>query len=144
MSVLLTRAARALTVTRDTNVFDVVKAMADCGVGAALVMHGQRPAGIFTGRDLMTRVVLQGRDAKATAVGTVMTPTVLTVSSDAAPADAKRLMLEHHVRHLPLVRSDGAVLAMVTMRRLLEEEADVLRSEAEGLENYAGYDDATG
>ena len=53
-------------------------------------------------------------------------------------------MLEKNVRHLPIVDADGRVLRMLTMRHLLEEEADELRSEATGLENYASYDGATG
>jgi CBS-domain-containing membrane protein len=58
--------------------------------------------------------------------------------------DAKQRMIGMRVRHLPIVDDDGRVLGMLTMRKLLEEEADVLRSEATSLENYAGYDGATG
>ena len=144
MGVLLTSAERASTVTRDTKVFDVVREMSERGVAAALVTHDDRPIGIFTLRDLMTRVVLRDLDAKTTTVGAVMTPTVLTVSPDTTPAEAKQTMLDRRVRHLPVVGADGRILGVVTMRRLLEEEADVLRSEATGLANYAAYDDSTG
>jgi len=73
-----------------------------------------------------------------------MTAPMITIHVDADPREAKQRMWEKRVRHMPIVDGDGRVLGMLTMRRLLEEEADVLRSEATSLENYAAYDGATG
>ena len=144
MSVLLSKSDAALTVTPETTIHDVVQAMEDRGVAAAIVVERDRPIGIFTTRDLMSRVVLRDLDAERARVGEVMTSKLVVVRADTDPVEARQRMIEHAVRHLPVVDGDGRVLGMLTMRRLLEDEADVLRSEATSLENYAGYDGATG
>jgi CBS domain-containing protein len=144
MSVLLSKAETPLMVPTDATVFDVVRAMDERNAGAALVMQRGRALGIFTTRDLMTKVVLHGLDPKKAKVGDAMTGRLVTIRPHHDLDEAKQRMLGRRVRHLPIMDDDGRVLGMLTMRRLLEEEADVLRSEAISLENYAGYDGATG
>jgi CBS domain-containing protein len=129
---------------KEATVFEVVRAMDEKNVGATLVVHHGRAVGIFTTRDLMTRVVLRDLDPKTARVGDVMTTRLITIRAHRDVDDAKQRMLGNRVRHLPIVSDDGRVLAMLTLRRLIEEEADVLRSEAMSLENYASYDGATG
>ena len=64
--------------------------------------------GIFSERDLMTRVVLEQRDPSTTHVGEVMTTGVVSVDSDTSTHDAMELMTSERVRHLPV--TDGARL----------------------------------
>lgn len=144
MSVLMGKAESATIVPSTTSVFEVVRRMEEGDTGAVVVARDGEPIGIFTSRDVMKRVVLAGLDAKRVPVGEAMTKPMFTLGVDADPHEAWQRMLERRVRHLPLVDGDGRVVGMLTMRRLLEEEADVLRSEATSLENYASYDGATG
>ncbi len=88
-------------------------------MGAVVIRHGPGPVeGIFTERDLMKRVVHEGRDPKTTGVGDVMTPNVRKVGPDATIDEALRLMVVHGYRHL-LVEDKGKVLGLVSIRDLM-------------------------
>jgi predicted O-linked N-acetylglucosamine transferase (SPINDLY family) len=65
-------------------------------------------AGIFTERDVMTKVVAARRDPDTTLLAEVMTPNPDTIAPDNAASDALDMMRKHNYRHLPVV--DGARL----------------------------------
>ena len=60
-------------------------------------------AGIFTERDLMTRVVAQHRDPETTQVGDAMTADPVTISPDTTLEQALEVMVANHFRHLPIM-----------------------------------------
>ena len=96
-------------VTPETTVLEAVDRMCVAHVGALLVVRGDTLVGVFSERDLMTRVVLDQRDPASTAIGEVMTPGVVSVSLTTSPHDAMSIMTTGRVRHLPV--TDGARLA---------------------------------
>jgi len=134
----------AISVPRDASVRDAARAMVENRIGAVLVTDGGKPAGIFSERDVMCRVLLPGLDADATRVGDVMTAPLLTYPSIGSARDAKTLMLDRHIRHLPVTGEDGAVLGMLSMRHLMQDQIEDLKDEVDALDAYAGYDGATG
>src|SRR6185437_2641181 len=64
----------------DDNVMEVAQAMVERNIGAVPVVREGRLAGVFSERDLMRRIVVEGRDPHATKVGEVMTREPLSVS----------------------------------------------------------------
>ncbi len=133
-----------ISIRRDQTVIDAVRTMAEMRVGAVLVLDDGWPAGIFTERDIMIKVVLEGRDPDRTLIADVMTSPVLSVHESASPQEAVRLMMSRHIRHLPLVDDRGVVQGVLSMRHLVGDELDELQTSVRSLENYAGYDGATG
>jgi CBS domain-containing protein len=108
-----------LTTTAFTTVADAAAMMSHKGVGAIVVRTGSGPIeGIFTERDLLSRVVSEGRDPKTTKIATVMSPDVRAVPSDTTIADALRLMVEHRYRHL-LVRDGDVLVGLISIRDLM-------------------------
>jgi len=96
-------------VTPEATVLEAVDRMCAAKVGALLVVRGDTLIGVFSERDLMTRVVLDHRDPASTAIGEVMTPGVVSVPLGTSPHDAMSIMTTGRVRHLPV--TDGARLA---------------------------------
>jgi CBS domain-containing protein len=96
--------------------------------------------GIFTERDLMLRVVNQARDPGATLVREVMTVEVKTITEDFTSEEASGVMLEEHLRHLPVVDETGRVLGLLSMRALLEDRLHDLNREVRSLEQYLAND----
>jgi CBS domain-containing protein len=92
-------------------VFEAIAAMADKGVGALLVLDGDRLAGIVSERDYTRKVILKGRSSKEELVEEIMTRDVVTCSPDETVEEAMRLMTDRRIRHLPVV--DGARVAGV-------------------------------
>ena len=99
-------------------VLDVVQAMVDRNIGAVPVVNEGLLVGIFSERDLMRRVVAEGRDPGKTPLSEVMTEDPLTVCPDEAPESCMLLMRRHGFRHLPIC--DGKQLVgIVSLRDIL-------------------------
>ncbi|MDH3594718.1 MAG: CBS domain-containing protein [Rhodospirillales bacterium] len=95
--------------------------MRDRNVGSVLIVEDGRLEGIFTERDMVHRVVAEGRDLDGTALGEVMTRDPDTVSPDTTALDALRRMQDGGYRHLPVVAA-GRVVAVVSRRDFLGGE----------------------
>jgi CBS domain-containing protein len=93
-------------VAPDATVLEAVEAMCLARVGALLVMDDAMLVGIFSERDLMTRVVLTQRDPSVTRIGEVMTRELVCVRPDTLPGEAMALFTDYRVRHLPVVDSN--------------------------------------
>ena len=83
--------------------------IAHAGATAALVREADRgaPLGILTERDVLARVVAQGRDASALGVGAVMSSPVLTARPDELLIEAYARMVRHTVRRLVVMDLDS-------------------------------------
>lgn len=99
-------------------VIDVVRYMVERHIGAVAVTSGGKLAGIFSERDLMKRVVAEGRDPKSLKVGEVMTREPLTVRPDDSLDYAMELMKQHGFRHLPVCAGEE-LSGLISMRDLL-------------------------
>jgi CBS domain-containing protein len=106
-------------VPASASVADAVAVMSSKGIGAIVVRSpGGSVEGILTERDLMRRVLNEGRDAKSTPVTAVMSPTVRRVASTVTVEEALRLMVVHNHRHL-LVEDGTQVQGLVSIRDLM-------------------------
>ena len=99
-------------------VMNVVGYMVERHIGAVAVLEDGKLSGIFSERDLMRRVVAEGRDPKTLKVGEVMTRDPLTVRPDDCLDYAMDLMKQHGFRHLPVCTGDQ-VSGLISMRDLL-------------------------
>jgi CBS domain-containing protein len=99
-------------------VLEVAQAMVARNIGAVPVLRGGVLVGIFSERDLMKKVVAEGRDPRTTRLEEVMTEDPLTVSPDETVENCMVLMRRHGFRHLPIC--DGKqLLGVVSLRDLL-------------------------
>ena len=89
--------------------------MAQRSVGAVAVIEGEELVGIFTERDLLTRVVAVGREPDHVALAEVMTRQPQTVDSRRSLVHGLSLMLANRHRHLP-VFDNGRVVGMLSCR----------------------------
>ena len=126
---------RLVILKPNTSVLEAARALDNNQVGAIVVQHEGRVAGIVTDRDLAVRVLGQGLDARNTTLAKVMTEDVVTLPPDGSRTDALRLMQERRIRRIPLV-AEGAVVGVVTLDDLfadeaasLEDFADVVRAQ---------------
>ena len=99
-------------------VLDVVQAMVDRNIGAVPVVADGLLVGIFSERDLMRRVVAEGRDPGKTPLAEVMTEDPLTVRPDESPESCMLLMRRHGFRHLPICQGRQLV-GIVSLRDIL-------------------------
>jgi CBS domain-containing protein len=116
-------------------VFEVAELMSRARVGCIPVLEGDRLVGVFSERDLMTRVVVEGKDPHRTIVSAVMTSEVITARLDDRVEHCLDKMRSCGCRHLPVV-ADGRVIAMISMRDLMRDEIEEQVEEIRGLREY--------
>jgi len=109
---------KPVTASAQITVAAAARLMKERRIGALLVVHDGRLAGIFTERDALFRVVAEGRDPAKTLVADVMTPNPRTISPDRPFGHALHLMYEGGFRHVPVV-DDGRPLGVVSARDAL-------------------------
>ncbi len=90
-------------------VFDAIKLMSEKGVGALLVMEGEKLVGIVTERDYARKVILEGKSSRQTPVKDVMTARVLYVGPERTIEECMALMTDKRVRHLPVVENKRVI-----------------------------------
>ncbi len=107
-----------------TTVHDAILFMASKNIGAVVIvdnLQSKRLRGIFSERDLMKRVVLEGLDPKKTKIDDVMTKNVAVGNAGEAYDACLETMRKIRSRHLPIVDGEK-LIGMVSMRDLMEEK----------------------
>jgi CBS domain-containing protein len=122
-------------VTPEQSVLDAIKVLASENIGAAIVMSGERLAGIFSERDYTRKVILKGRSSDSTRVEEIMTANVVVVSPRTKTRDCMALMTEKNIRHLPVV-DEGRVIGMVSIRDIVSDIIADQDFTIEQLEHY--------
>ena len=120
------------------SVRDVARTMSERNIGAIAVLDSGKLVGIFSERDVLTRIVAEGRNPDDTRVDSVMTKDIIV----AAPADdineALQKMHEYNCRHLPVVQG-GNLVGMISIRDLLQVDDDANRAKATFLRELVTY-----
>lgn len=110
-----------LTVSADATIGEAAARMAERGVGAVVVLDGERIAAILTERDVM-KAVAAGRDGSAP-VSAWMTRHPDTIEPTDTTDHAASLMIHGGFRHLPVLE-DGRVVGIVSIRDLMRVALD--------------------
>ena len=114
---MLERDRRVVRAGPESTVHAAARLMAENGCGSILVMEGERLLGIFTERDLLTRVAAAEKSLERTHLREVMTHNPDTVRADEPVKEAIRKMDEFSYRYLPVLE-DGRVIGVISTRHL--------------------------
>jgi CBS domain-containing protein len=109
-----------VTAKPDTSLKEAIDMLYKRHVGSLVVTDADnRCVGIFTERDLI-RVVARSVDLESP-IEEVMTSNVVTIGEEASVEEARRLIVTHGVRHLPVLNSKGEVAGLFSVRKLLDD-----------------------
>lgn len=118
-------------------VMDAVEMMVENKKGAVIVVEeGVGMSGVFTERDVMTKVVATGRDPEVTVLRDVMTTDVVMLPASSSLDHAIRVMGKNGIRHLPVEDKNHNIIGVISLRHLLHEKVDMVVSELNTLESY--------
>lgn len=132
------KGSQVFTVDELATVLDAAREMNAKRVGALVVTRGGggQVAGIFTERDILTRVVAGERDPKTTRVRDTMTPDPIICALNTDLDQVRAVIREKRVRHIPVVER-GELRGMVSIGDLNQIEARILAETIVYLEQYA-------
>jgi CBS domain-containing protein len=111
------------TVEGSQSVLDVARFMVERNIGAVPVLEHGKLVGIFSERDIMKRVLVEGKDPRKEKVADVMTPNPLVVTADESFEKCMLLMKQHGFRHLPIVE-EHKLIGLLSLRDLLLHEVN--------------------
>jgi CBS domain-containing protein len=104
----------------DKPVAYAAKMMKQEDVGLAPVVEGDRLVGTLTDRDIVVRVVAEGKNPEEVSVREIASTDLVTVDPQQDLAEALRLMASNQIRRLPVVEEDGRLVGVLA-------QADVAR-----------------
>jgi CBS domain-containing protein len=119
----------------EQTVFEAANYMVQCNVGAVPVLDHTRLVGIFSERDIMRRVVTQGRDPVTTYIAEVMSTELTVVAPTAGTEEAMAMMQAHGIRHLP-VCDGNTLVGFLSLRDLLRQTLEEKSGEADMMRAY--------
>lgn len=115
----------AACVPPTATVREAIECMKEKRVGYVLIQEKDKLVGIFTERDVLTKIVLQGHDIDELSVASVMTPDPEALSPDDRVSYALNKMSVGGFRHIPLVDRDGRPVGAVSMRNVVDFMVDL-------------------
>ena len=120
----------------DEKVIDAVHRMVERRCGSVLITDADgEMLGIFTERDLLTRIVQTQRVPAATCLREVMSTEIYTATPEDDVREVRREMDKRHIRHLP-VMEDGRVRCVLSTRDLVRASLSEVRDEAQAMSDY--------
>lgn len=104
----------------NSTIKDAIRTLNEKHVGSIVITDdNQKCVGIFTERDAMR--IIANEVPLDTPIDQVMTKNVITIGEEASLEEARRLVISHGIRHLPIVNRNGELIGLLSVRKLLDE-----------------------
>ena len=116
--------ANPRAVSSSTSVAEAAQLMKSEDVGSLPVTDGDRLVGVVTDRDIVVRVVAEGKDVQSSTVGEIASRELVTVDPQQDLDEALRLMAKHQVRRLPVVEEDGRLVGILAQADVAQQGED--------------------
>jgi CBS domain-containing protein len=115
LDILSNKGSMVHCIEPDATVLAAITKMNQHKLGALVVKQQDRIAGMFTERDVLRRVLGEGRDPSTAKVAEVMTSDVICVGPTTDIDDLSAVMQQRRIRHLPVCDQDGELLGMISI-----------------------------
>ena len=115
LDVILSKGDTIHSISPTESVIDAVHKMNQFKIGCLMVMQGDQVMGIFTERDVLRRVIGEGRNVQDVTVGEVMTTEVVCCGPNVDLDDVSAIMKTRRVRHVPVCGDDGTLHGVVSI-----------------------------
>ena len=122
-------------IAAEATVHAAAKLMNQLKIGALVVTRGDTVVGIFTERDVLTRVVARRADPAATRIEEVMTTPIACCQTSTTLEECRAVMTSKRIRHLPVVE-ENRLLGMISSGDILAHEAATHKETIQYLHEY--------
>jgi CBS domain-containing protein len=119
----------------DATVAEAVALLAEKRIGAVPVLDSGQVVGIFSERDVIHCLQVDGADALRRRIGDVMTKAVKSIGPNESAIGALSLMTQRRIRHLPVIDGDRLV-GFVSIGDLVKYRIDRIEADAAAMREY--------
>lgn len=134
-TILRDKGNQVVTIHPEATVYETIARMVEHNVGSVVVIHDNEIQGVFTERDYLRRIVLQGRTSRETIVKDVMTEDVKTATPDHTINECMRTMTELKCRHLPIL-NNGQLVGVVSIGDCVKSMLEDTKLEVQHLQGF--------
>ena len=133
--ILAKRHRDVISIAEEATVMEAAKIMRDQRIGSLVVIRTEKVVGIFTERDLLSRVVAGQLDPLETIIKDVMTTPVACCQPTTRLAECRSVMTTKRIRHLPVVK-ENKLLGLISSGDILALEFGERQQTIEYLHEY--------
>jgi CBS domain-containing protein len=119
----------------EQTVLEAARYMVECKVGAVPVLDDISLVGIFSERDIMSKVVANQMDPVTTRISEVMSTGIRSLDPSSSCEDAMVMMQTHGIRHLPVCEG-STLIGFLSLRDLLRQTLEEKAGEADMMRAY--------
>ena len=134
-AILQVKGNDVFSVSQDTSLLEVLELLAEKGIGAVLVMEGEKVAGIFSERDFAREVAKTKTLDLHLPVSELMTKEVFVISSDQTIDECMALMSSTRIRHLP-VMDENKLAGLISIGDVVRFSIDDKDLQIQNMEKY--------
>ena len=113
--------ANPVTVSEKDSIRDVARIMAREDTGVVPVVDGKKIIGMITDRDIVVRLVAEGKDLANARVTEAMTKSVRSVREDASVSEVLSMMSSAEIRRVPVVNQNNELVGIVSIGDIAAE-----------------------
>ncbi len=134
--ILTRKGSQVFSIGKDATVLEGARLMNEYKIGCLVVIDNERVSGIFTERDVLSRVVAGHRNPVTTRVHEVMTCEMVCCQPDTDLEEARSVFKNRRIRHLPVVDEGQGLLGLVSIGDLNAYDADAKECTIHLLQEY--------
>ena len=134
--ILTRKGSQVFSIGKDATVLEGARLMNEYKIGCLVVIDHERVSGIFTERDVLSRVVAGHRNPVTTRVHEVMTCEMVCCQPDTDLEEARSVFKNRRIRHLPVVDEGQGLLGLVSIGDLNAYDADAKECTIHLLQEY--------
>ncbi|MCC6681784.1 MAG: CBS domain-containing protein [Phycisphaeraceae bacterium] len=134
--ILERKGSSIVSIRPHATVLEAAARMNEHQVGALVVQENERVVGMFTERDVLRRVVAERRDPAETTVDLVMTRDVICCRDSSDIDEARSLLMQKRIRHLPVLDDDDRLVGLISIGDLNAWQLDGHEIKIQHLEAY--------
>lgn len=108
-----------VTASPNTSIMAIIGLMKDRNIGSVVIIEKKKPVGIITDRDIILRVIADGKDLSKIKVKDVMTKKPVVLPDDIGLFEALKQMEGKKFRRFPIVDAKGHLKGIITVDDLM-------------------------
>ena len=125
------------SITGEKSLLEAAKQMAECNIGALLVMDRGALVGIVTERDIVKNAADESHQCKDVTIKNVMSTNLLVVKPGDDLDYVMAIMIQNNIRHTPVIEESGLV-GLLSMRDVVRVLVKNLKAENIYLKDMIG------
>jgi len=110
-----------VTVSEKDSIREVARIMVREDTGVVPVVDGKKVIGMITDRDIVVRLVAEGKDPSSARVNEAMTKNVRSIQDDSTVGDVLQMMSGAQIKRVPVVNSKNEIVGIVSMGDIATE-----------------------